>query len=159
MKRLSWPVLLCCLLLVSCVGGPENDQATSPSGGQELFFATSPGGNSVVMEALYQGPLLVRESCVLIGSHGDYTVPVWPDGFTAERDGSGRLVVRDGERVVATEGENFKMGGGYVAEFRPADKVEPREDQLHRVQDWLGYPIPERCLGSEVYGVWIVGET
>jgi hypothetical protein len=86
-------------------------------------------------------------------------LPVWPDGFTAEHDGSGRLLVRDGERLVATEGETFEMGGGYMAEFRPRDKVEPREDQLLNVEEWLGYSIPERCLGPEVYGVWVVGAT
>ena len=51
------------------------------------------------------------------------------------------------------------MGGGYVAEFRPQDKVEPREDQLRWVEEWLGYSIPERCLDSDAYGVWSVGET
>ncbi len=49
------------------------------------------------------------------------------------------------------------MGGGYVAEFRPLDKVEPRQDQLRRLEEWLGYPIPERCLEPDVYGVWSVG--
>jgi hypothetical protein len=68
--------------------------------------------------------------------------------------------VRDGAgAVVAIEGETFEMGGGYVAEFRPQDKVEPREDQLRWVEEWLGYSIPERCLDSDAYGVWSVGET
>lgn len=112
------------------------------------------------MLALFQGPLLVRDGCVLIGRPGEYTVPIWWKGFTAERDASGRLVVHDGEgAVVAIEGDSFEMGGGYVAEFRPQDKVEPRKDQLRRVEEWLGYSIPERCLGPNVYGVWSVGET
>jgi hypothetical protein len=42
---------------------------------------------------------------------------------------------------------------------RPQGKVEPRDEQLRSVQEWLGYPIPERCLGPDVYGVWSVGET
>jgi hypothetical protein len=106
------------------------------------------------------GPLVVRYGCVLVGSPGEYSVPIWWKGFTADRDESGRLVVRDGDcAIVAIEGESFEMGGGYVAEFRPQDKVEPREDQLRRVEEWLGYSIPERCLGSDVYGVWSVGET
>jgi hypothetical protein len=110
------------------------------------------------MAALLHGPLVVRDGCVLVGRAGDYTLPIWLKGSTAERDGSGRLVVRDGGgAVVATEGETADVGGGYVAEFRPQDKVEPREDQLHRVEGWLGYPIPERCLDPEVYGVWSVG--
>jgi hypothetical protein len=102
----------------------------------------------------------VRDGCVLIGSPGDYTLPIWWEGFTAERDESGQLVVRDVEgAVVAIEGESFEMGGGYTAEFRPQDKVEPREDHLRKVEEWLRYSIPERCLGPDVYGVWSVGET
>lgn len=60
--------------------------------------------------------------------------------------------------AVAELGE---MDGGYVAEFRPEDKVEPRDDQLRRVGErfGLGYSIPERCLGPDVYGIWSVGET
>jgi hypothetical protein len=125
-----------------------------------LFFATKPEQDGASMTALYQGPLVVRDGCVLIGRPGEYTVPIWRKSFTAERDESGRLVVHDGEgAVVAIEGDSFEMGGGYVAEFQPQDKVEPREDQLRRVEEWLGYSIPERCLGPDVYGVWSVGET
>lgn len=51
------------------------------------------------------------------------------------------------------------MGGGYTAEFRPADKVEPAEEQVARVEEWLGFEIPDRCLSAEVYGIWVVGET
>jgi hypothetical protein len=158
MKRFLWVALLSCLLLVSCSDAPISGEATSASDEQGLFFATKPEEN-FGMEALYRGPLVVREGCVLIGSAGNYTVPVWPDGFTTEHDGSGRLLVRDGERVVATEGERFEMAGGYIAEFQPEGKVEPKEDQLLRVEEWLGYAIPERCLGPEVYGVWSVGDT
>jgi hypothetical protein len=113
------------------------------------------------MEALYQGPLVVRDGCALIGRPGDYSLPIWRKGFTAERDESGRLLVRVGEGAVeAIEDESFEMGaGGYVAEFKPHDKVEPREDQLRRVEERLGYSIPERCLRTDVYGVWSVGDT
>lgn len=153
MERSLWSVLAVSLLLASCNEAPVRD-------GSDLFFPTKPEEAGASMEALYQGPLVVRDGCVLIGRPGDYSVPIWWEGSTAERDGSGRLVVRDGEgAVVATEGESFEMGGGYVAEFQPQDKVEGREEQLRRVEEWLGYSIPERCLGSDVYGVWSVGET
>jgi len=96
----------------------------------------------------------------LVGRAGDYSIPIWGQGFTAERNDAGLLVVRDEDGVVvAVEGESFDMGGGYVAEFRPQHKVEPRDGQLRRVDEWLGYPIPERCLGPDVYGVWSVGQT
>jgi hypothetical protein len=85
-------------------------------------------------------------------------MPVWWKGFTAARDESGRVVVRDGDgAIVAIEGERFEMGGGYTVEFYPGE--EPRDDQIRRVEKWLGYPIPNRCLGPGVYGVWVVGGT
>lgn len=89
---------------------------------------------------------------------GEYSLPVWWKGFTADRDESGRVVVRDGESaIVAIEGEQFEMRGGYTAEFYPGE--EPRDVQVRRVEEWLGFTIPDRCLGPHVYGVWVVGET
>jgi hypothetical protein len=157
MRRLFTLVLAVGLPLTAC-----SDTRTRPSGTSEpgLFFATEPDERGAMMLALHRGPLVVRDGCVLIGSPGDYSVPIWWNGFTAERDESGQLVVRDGDRtVVAVEGETFEMGGGYVAEFRPKRKVEPREDQVRRLEEWLGYPVPERCLRPDIYGFWSVGDT
>jgi hypothetical protein len=139
------------LLLASC----RDVAATSDPG---LFFPTRKEQGGAVMEALYTGPLLVRHECVFIGRPGQYSLPVWWKGFTAERNESGRVVVRDGEgAIVAIQDERFEMGGGYTAEFYPGE--EPRDVQVSRVEEWLGYPIPDRCLGPQVYGVWIVGDT
>jgi hypothetical protein len=112
------------------------------------------------MQALFQGPLVVQDGCVLMGNAGHLTLPVWPEGFTPDRDQSGRLIVRDADgATIAIEGKVFEMGGGYRVEFRPEDKVEPREDQLRTFTEFLGYEIPQRCLGADVYGIWLVGET
>ena len=59
--------------------------------------------------------------------------------------------------LVATEGEPVTLGGGYTAEFQPADKVPAKETQVADLERALGYSIPERCLGNDVYGVWAVG--
>jgi hypothetical protein len=137
--------------------------SSSPSSSADLFFPTTglrQGEGGAVMDALLTGPLVVREGCVLIGQPGDYSLPVWWSGFTAERDRTGRLVVRDGEgSIVAIEGENFSMGGGYTAEFDPTGRVGQRATQVRRLERWLGYSIPDRCLASDVYGVWVVGDT
>lgn len=61
--------------------------------------------------------------------------------------------------AVAIEDQAFTMGGGYIAEFEPAGLVEPRSQQVRRVEEGLGYAIPERCVGANVYGVWYVGQT
>jgi len=122
-----------------------------------MFFATSPNGPSGLL-ALYRGSLFVKDGCVFIGRPGDYSVPIWPKGFTTDT-ASNHLVVRDADgATVAREGEAFEMGGGFTVEFRPKGKVEPRERQLQRLSSWLGYAIPDSCLRDDVYGVWVVGE-
>jgi hypothetical protein len=149
-----WPSLLTIAVLL--LNGCRDVAATSDPG---LFFPTTrseQGG--AMMAALYAGPLVVRDGCVLIGQPGHYGLPVWWKGFAAARDASGRVVVRDGDgAIVAIEGERFEMGGGYTAEFYPGE--QPRDKQIRRVEEWLGYPIPDRCLGPDVYGVWVVGDT
>lgn len=110
------------------------------------------------MEALFRGPLVVKDGCVLVGQPGEYSLPIWWNGFTAEPDPSAGIIVRDADgTVVAVEGRTFEMGGGYRAEFYPGE--EPRDVQLQRVEEWLGYEIPDRCLTPDVYGIWLVGET
>src|SRR5918994_2920260 len=109
MKR-SLSMLAVGLLLAACNNAP----AMTESG--DLFFPTQEGPRSG-MQALYRGPLVVRDGCVLIGGPDDYTVPIWPNGFTVEPDESGRVVVRDSEgTVVAIDGETFEMGGGPTAQ-------------------------------------------
>lgn len=157
MERCLWLALTVGVLLAGCSDAPAD---APPQAEEDLFFATKPEPDEDFMQALYRGPLVVRDGCVLIGSPGEYTVPIWPKDFTAERNGSDRVIVRDADgSIVATEGQAFEMGGGFVAEFRPQDKVEPRQDQLRRVEASLGYSIPERCVAPDVYGVWSVGET
>jgi len=153
MGHARWLRVAALSVLVACA---EASTSTEPG----LFFPTKSEHENASMDALFQGRLVVRDGCVLIGGPGDYSVPIWPKGYTAERNGSGALVVADGGGgVIAVEGQRFDMGGGYVAEFEPKDKVESRTQQLSRVEEWLGYAIPERCLASDVYGVWSVGET
>jgi hypothetical protein len=155
MGRSVWLAVGVALLLTTCGDAPSIRDAPSASE-PGVFFPTQPVESGSYPAALFRGPLLVRDRCVLIGGPGDYSLPIWRKGFTADRDESGRLIVLDGEgEVVAVEGEAFEMGGGYRAEFYPGE--EPREMQVERVEDWLGYSIPERCL-TDVYGVWIVGE-
>jgi hypothetical protein len=152
-QRLRFALLVGLVVLGACSDAPPGSDVPN------LFFATYPQGD-VVMSALFRGPLVILDECVLMGKAGDYALPVWPEGFAALRDESGRLTVRDADgATIAIEGQVFEMGGGYRVEFRPADKVEPRDDQLRRLAEFLGYEIPQRCLGTDVYKVWLVGET
>ena len=145
--------------LAACASDPVDPADLSQAG---VFFPTKPDGDGSAALARAEGKLVVREGCVLISGPGpgEYSLPIWWDDFTAERDDDGRLVVRDGEGlVVAIEGKPFAMGGGYVAEFQPEGLVEPRETQVRRIEEGLGHAIPDRCLDADVYGIWDVGQT
>jgi hypothetical protein len=161
------------LVIIAALGGCARsngaDGMTSPDADgfvklegdpQAVFFPMNPDPPGASMDALLRGPLVVRDGCVLAGEAGSLSLPVWPQGFSLDRDAAGTLVVLDaGGDVVAIEGEEFATGGGFTAEFQPADKVEPKDEQLRRLADWLGYDVPDRCLGKDVYGVWVVGDT
>lgn len=154
MRRLSVLALPLVLGLIACA----DDLAPAPAG---LFFPTKPDGDYSSATARSEGKLVVREQCVLVSGPGagEYSLPIWWNDFTAEREDGGRLVVRDGEgAAVAIEGQPFVMGGGYVAEFQPEGLVEPRATQVRRIEEGLGHSIPERCLGADVYGIWDVGQ-
>jgi hypothetical protein len=141
------------LLLTGCADATEGPNVTL-SDGSSVFFPTQPEEANEFMTNLSVGPLVVRDGCVLVGT-AHYGLPIWRKGFTPELDETGRLVVLDTEgEVVAVEGETFRMGGGW-GRTRPGG-VLPR--QLEGIEEWLGYPIPARCLGPDVYGIWIVGK-
>lgn len=138
----------------------EGDGSMSVAPPPQPFFPTTPNGPSGD-QALYNGPVMERDGCVFLGGAGvdGYALPLWPKGYSAERNADGFLEIRDDHgAVVATAPGTIRMGGGYTAEFQPAGKVDPRSDQIAALTDWLGYAIPERCLGPDVYGAWVVGE-
>src|SRR5215217_54936 len=81
-------------LAAACASSPSvSSRAPDP----HLVFPTRSDQGGMMMQALFTGPLVSRQGCVLIGRPDDYSFPVWPKGFTAERDDSGRVVVQDAE--------------------------------------------------------------
>src|SRR4051812_37128291 len=123
-----------------------------------LFLAVDPTTPNVYMDALSISPIVVRDGCVLFGRGKYLSLPIWPKGFTAARNAAGDVVIKaESGGVVAVEGQPLRMGGGYVAEFEPAGKVEPKASQVASVQDTLGYQIPERCL-TGIEGIWQIGQ-
>jgi len=123
-----------------------------------VFMAVDPTTPNMYMDALSTSPVVVRNGCVLFGQGGYLSLPIWPKGFTADHDASGDLVIRDPSgAVAAVEDQPLRMGGGYIAEFQPAAKVMPKDYQVTKVEQSLGYSIPERCL-ADIYGIWQVGQ-
>ena len=156
MRRSLLPTLSVALILFACSDAPSPEQPPSADAG--LYFPTA--GSEAMMQALFRGPLVVRADCVLAGEPGSYILPIWQEGFTLGRDDQSRVLVRNADgATVAIEGEVFEMGGGYIAEFEPSDRVDPRDAQLRAVAEMTGNTIPQRCLGPDVYGVWWAGET
>lgn len=121
-------------------------------------MAVDPTTPNMYMDALSTSPVVVRNGCVLFGQGGYLSLPIWPKGFTADHGAGGDLVIRDPSgAVAAVEDQPLRMGGGFIAEFQPAAKVMPKEYQVTKVEQSLGYSIPERCL-ADIYGIWQVGQ-
>ncbi len=131
----------------------------TPRQDADVFIAVNPHTENVQMTALLRAPMVVKNGCVLVGEGSSLSLPIWPKGFAAGLDESGRVVIRDtDQRVVAIEGQVMDMSGGYVAEFQPVGKVDPKDEQIAAVESGLGYQLPEACL-SGIYGIWQVGQT
>jgi hypothetical protein len=161
MGRRRHVVLLLAALGVVFSASCSSRFATATGSGDDdsPFFAAAPHEADAVMQALFSGPLAVEHDCVLIGQPGDFALPIWPKGFTVGQDAAGRVAVLDGSgSIVATDGTKFETGGGFIAEFRPKDRAEDEGMQVARVEDQLGYGIPDPCLGENVYGIWLVGD-
>lgn len=62
---------------------------------------------------------LDSEGCVYLDNEGQQIWAVWPKGFTA-RDPEGRLELMDPSGdVVAVEGDELFLGGGYTKDYAP----------------------------------------
>jgi hypothetical protein len=131
---------------------PVSDATSAP-----VFFPTTQNGPNGDL-ALYQGSLIERDGCIFMDGGQQVSLPIWPRGYTIDRDQSGAFQIHaeDGS-TMAVVGEPMSMGGGYMAEFFPAAKVAARDAQLASVNEQLGEPIPQQCLVPNLYGVWLVG--
>jgi hypothetical protein len=67
MNRLPALVFVAALLLCAC-------NASTPAGDTGLYLPTA--GSEAMMQALFRGPLIVRNECVLAGDPGDYILPI-----------------------------------------------------------------------------------
>lgn len=108
-RRMAFSVFA--LALVACSDSPVVTGGLSADVPEPVFFATNPHGRTGD-QAACQGPLVVRDGCILIGASGNFSVPVWPEGFSLGTDpAAGQLTVRkENGATVAIEGEDFEMG-------------------------------------------------
>lgn len=121
--------------------GPVAGRSQEPSG---VVFLVQNSTQREVMEALFQGRVVVDErGCLRLESADRHTV-VWPKGFTLDEVG-GELRVLDGTgSAVGRIGGSFRLGGGEVPFLTEGALVS--SEVLQRAV--------ESCPGR----YWIVGE-
>jgi hypothetical protein len=121
-----------------------------------VLFPTAHIGPDI-MAAGFEGSLIRRGECLLIEDTSYLVLPVWPEGYTLDRNESGVLELLDGDgSIVGALDLPLAVGGGFIAEFQPQGKVEPRADQIQKAEELIDSPLPRQCLTDEVYGVWLV---
>jgi hypothetical protein len=99
----------------------------SGSGAGDVLFITQAepdgDGGRVVMEALYEGSVVVRDGCIRLGDLAERHTVVWPPGFRLFALGEG-MVLDSGGRQVGQLGSRFVLGGGEVPTLWESGPVE-----------------------------------
>jgi len=100
----------------SVIGPPDNAtfQIQSTAG---VLFMTQNVVQDFVMDALFQGPVIVDDDGCLRLEDPERPTVVWPWGFTAQITDA-EISIRDQEGTeVGQVGESFALGGGIVPEL------------------------------------------
>lgn len=123
-------------------GGPSELLGSSLI--QDVVFLTQNVEPEAVMDALFEGDVVLDDvGCLRLDAPDRHTV-VWPVGFSLEVDGDD-LTVRDAEgRTVGSIGGTFRLGGGEVERLHEGIAMAPSDKTKAE----------ERCPGR----YWIVGE-
>lgn len=109
-----------------------------------VLFLTAARPQTEVMQALFEGRVVLDPAgCIRLHSPDDATV-VWPHGFTLSRQEGGLHVLDAGGRDLGSIGGAFRFGGGEVTGLTRASLDEADADAAML-----------RCPGR----YWIVGET
>ena len=110
------------------------------AGEKELTFPVQEN-SADVMDALITGKLVERDGCLYIDAGGRSTSPIWPHGFSYDRDGDAVTILDDKGTPVARTGEEVSMGGGLIGE-----PESPLSDDL------------AKKVGDCEAPYWVVGE-
>ena len=128
------------LLIVPACGA---DEPTAPPG---IFFPTVPIGDAYPA-ALIEGVLEERSGCLYVAAHGERSLLLWPEGYTAQRTEGDIAIIDNHGKLVGPVGERVSLGGGQMS---PTDVGA---DEAERWASGLtGLDIPERC--GDLY--WII---
>jgi hypothetical protein len=113
-------------LLLSCAGSGTNEpeETALPTTGDSETEDTSPEQSTrrglvfpvleerIGEEAGLDGRLVRRGRCLVVESSGRTALPIWPPGFTYEKDGKAINILDENGKVVAEVGSPISMAGG-----------------------------------------------
>jgi hypothetical protein len=143
-RAMRWRLRCFAVLLAVAATACAADESSAPP---RIFFPTAPIGDAYPA-ALMAGVLEVRSGCIFVAADGDRWLLLWPDGYTAQLVDGGLEILDEDGRVVATEGERLRVGGG---ETNPVE-VGGSAAAERWATNLSGVDIPERC--GDLY--WIV---
>jgi hypothetical protein len=105
---MQWTTRLLSIVIAAAAATCAGEGPAAPP---KVFFPTVPIGDAYPA-ALINGFLEMRTGCVFVTAHGDRSLLLWPEGYTA-RLSDGQLQVLDGDgTIVGREGEPVRLGGG-----------------------------------------------
>jgi hypothetical protein len=139
MRRITCAALLTAMTAIGC--------ASDPSAPRGVFFPTVPVSDSYPT-ALMRGTLLLDDGCLFVTSGSERWLLLWPEGYTARRDGEAIEIFTEDRGPIARVGQPIRIGGG---ERRPREMGGAAAAE-RSVTELTGEDIPERC--GDLY--WIV---
>ncbi len=94
---------------------PTAVPSVTPIATPAIAITTAPVANAVCMEALMSGRLTrdARTGLGVTASDGQQMAVEWPFGYSARNDGGRLALVDDTGKVVAREGDEIQVGGGF----------------------------------------------
>ena len=121
---------LVAILLVACSSSADDDLVEPlASRNADVIFLAQNVTQTAVMDALFEGRIVVDTAgCIRLDSPDPATV-VWPKGFTISGSGAA-LRVRDGAgRDIGRIGDAFRLGGGEVPTLHDGISVSAADRQ------------------------------
>ena len=119
--------------------------ARTPRKQAGLFFPRFTEPSEMSPQALGGGRLVVRDRCIHMAPDGGGGVVVWPYGYSLRREGGEVVVLNGRDEVVASVGEEVRMGGGQITREEAGPTPEAASRAFEEKRGELG--VPDRCRG------------
>ena len=138
-------VLIICAAMLTA--GMASGCASEPSAPPGVFFPTVPISDEYPAGVM-RGRLELEDGCLFVTSGSERHLLLWPEGYTARRDGETIEIFTEDRGPIARVGEPIRVGGG---ERRPLEMGGAAAAE-RSITVLTGGDIPERC--GDLY--WLV---